>query len=305
MKKFKDWKIAKAVKASFLCLKFPFLYPRNRYTDTHVTRMLGHWTYNLRQKSTINLGVTCKLEKENKTYLSFERFIDINVKLNKDKKILIISNKVDTKEVDLKRILWDREPKFTIIGVKVDFALTGRPIIMVMVKTIDESDKTNYGFCYDDVDLLTNKRLYRYYKILSWIDAKILDKIFFIPTYTELDAMPSGWRKAFGIQMCQEIKDELKKHKGALKRYRIMQIKEKFGGLRWYDNGSTEKIWKEIIPKYTDISYKTCINCGKPAEYISNGWVSPYCSDCINPNKQYTKINEENAWDKALDSISY
>ena len=27
--------------------------------------------------------------------------------------------------------------------------------------------------------------------------------------YTELDSMPEGWRKAFGIQMCEEIKQEL------------------------------------------------------------------------------------------------
>ena len=121
-----------------------------------------------------------------------------------------------------------------------------------------------------------------------------------IPQWTELDAMPSGWRKSFGIDMCKEIKRELKKHKGLLKNYRITQIKEKFGGLRWYDNGAPEKIWREIIPKYEAKSYKTCIECGKPAEYISVGWVSPYCGNCANINRNYIKMTEEDAWDKAL-----
>lgn len=28
-------------------------------------------------------------------------------------------------------------------------------------------------------------------------------------SYTELDSMPDGWRKAFGEQMCEDIRDEL------------------------------------------------------------------------------------------------
>lgn len=54
--------------------------------------------------------------------------------------------------------------------------------------------------------------------------------------YTELDSMPDGWRKAFGEQMCEELKNELLKF-NYLDKYRITQIKEKFGTLRWYDEG--------------------------------------------------------------------
>ena len=79
-----------------------------------------------------------------------------------------------------------------------------------------------------------------------------------------------------------------------------MQIKEKFGGLRWYDAGSPEKVWKEIIPKYENISYKTCIDCGKPAEYIQCGWISPYCANCRDDRHEYISITEKDAWDKAL-----
>ena len=96
--------------------------------------------------------------------------------------------------------------------------------------------------------------------------------------YTELDDMPDGWRKAFGEQLCEELKAELVKA-GALDDYRIVQIKEKFGTLRWYDNGNTEAGYK-IISKYEALSARTCICCGKPATRIATGWISPYCDDC-------------------------
>lgn len=51
--------------------------------------------------------------------------------------------------------------------------------------------------------------------------------------------------------------------------------------LRWYDNGypSGSKI-PDIISKYETISETTCITCGKPAQYLSTGWISPYCREC-------------------------
>lgn len=96
---------------------------------------------------------------------------------------------------------------------------------------------------------------------------------------TKLDDMPDGWQIAFGEQMCHEIADELEEH-GDVEKYRVMQIKEKFGVLRWYDRGSTEKIRTEIIPKYRKLSACTCIKCGAPAEWESVWWLSPWCSKC-------------------------
>lgn len=96
--------------------------------------------------------------------------------------------------------------------------------------------------------------------------------------YTELDEMPDGWRIAFGEDLCRELKEELERA-GALDSYRITQIKEKFGSLRWYDNGNT-KAGYNIISKYEAISERTCICCGKPATRISTGWISPFCDEC-------------------------
>jgi hypothetical protein len=67
-----------------------------------------------------------------------------------------------------------------------------------------------------------------------------------------------------------------------------MQIKEKFGELRWYDEFSTQDV-QDIIDKYEDISRRTCLICGKPATKMSTGWISPYCDDCIG-DRDYTEI---------------
>jgi len=80
-------------------------------------------------------------------------------------------------------------------------------------------------------------------------------------SYTELDSMPDGWRKAFGEQMCEDIRDELV-HAEYLNQYRISQIKEKYGTLCWYDFGCTERMLRDIIPKYERLSARICIRCG-------------------------------------------
>ena len=87
-------------------------------------------------------------------------------------------------------------------------------------------------------------------------------------SYTELDSMPIGWRKAFGIDICNEIKRALEKDIRLLSEYRITQIKEKYGTLRWYSNFTTKEL-SEVIDKYERLSSHTCIVCGKEATKIS------------------------------------
>lgn len=112
-----------------------------------------------------------------------------------------------------------------------------------------------------------------------WTD-KVPDDYDF--SYTELDNMPDGWRSAFGVQMCSELKEILIKA-GALTDYRITDIKEKYGTLRWYENGFPVKAQREYLDwqsKYLNLSERTCIKCGAKATKISVGYISPYCSKC-------------------------
>lgn len=98
--------------------------------------------------------------------------------------------------------------------------------------------------------------------------------------FTLLDSMPEGWQKAFGIQMCEEIRDALIED-GDLDTYRVVQIKEKYGGLRWYDTGvKVGSRVHDIIRKYENLSTVTCIVCGKPATRVTIHWISPFCDDC-------------------------
>ena len=98
--------------------------------------------------------------------------------------------------------------------------------------------------------------------------------------YTELDDMPDGWRIAFGEQMCDEIREALIEDDD-LERYRVVQIKEKYGSLRWYDNGvKVNSRVHDIIRKYEHISARTCVVCGEPATRITLGWISPFCDEC-------------------------
>lgn len=101
-------------------------------------------------------------------------------------------------------------------------------------------------------------------------------------SYTELDNMPDGWRSAFGLQMCKELKEILEKA-GALTSYRITDIKEKYAILRWYDNGVPVQAETEYLAwqsKFVNLSKGTCIKCGAKATKMSVGYISPYCSEC-------------------------
>lgn len=141
---------------------------------------------------------------------------------------------------------------------------------------------------------LKNKKLFKRYPFLMIRDWKTDEPIY--PDFTYLDDMPIGWRKAFGIQMCEEIREVLIKG-NYLNNYRVAQVKEKWAELRWYDEGAPSSIYRElqdVIDKYTELSRKTCIYCGRPATTkLSCGWIDPFCTECAEKYlRSYTDINE-------------
>ncbi len=58
-----------------------------------------------------------------------------------------------------------------------------------------------------------------------------------------------------------------------------VQVKEKFGGLRFYvDNASKEQM--DIIDKAEALSYKTCEVCGEEGKHYSpRGWIKTRCKE--------------------------
>lgn len=117
-------------------------------------------------------------------------------------------------------------------------------------------------------------------------------------SYNELWALENGWAKAFGYELICELRDALIEA-NYLYDYRITQIKEKYGTLRWYDFGAPEKAF-DIIRKYEKLSGEVCVRCGKPATHITSGWINYMCKDCVEECKlnamtieEYDKLYEE------------
>ena len=72
----------------------------------------------------------------------------------------------------------------------------------------------------------------------------------------------------------------------------ICQIKEKFGGLRFYINSGNEEI-HDIISRYESLSYTICEVCGETGEIRKDcGWKgsSWYKTMC---DKHYDELKEE------------
>ena len=55
------------------------------------------------------------------------------------------------------------------------------------------------------------------------------------------------------------------------------QVKEKFGGLRFYTNGYTDVI-NGMISMAESMSYRTCEVCGNPGRSNNYGWISTLCN---------------------------
>lgn len=272
---------------TYMCIRYPFLYPRNRFTDKHRVNLLHRFINNFYYQSIQEINITGKLTKEKPKYLNKHlAFFDYNVKLDVENKTLRINNRIDSQLFKLNSLMWN-DDRFEIVDLNVIFGICGNPIIQVYLKPRDENDNTNYGFSYYRVKLIINQNKYRWYKIIKWIDEKILDKILFLPTYTEWDAMPIGWNKAFGKEYLKDLKKQLKKDK-MLYKFRIMDLKEKFGRCQLYINYGSQELYS-IINKYESLSWNTCINCGKPATHTSKGWISPYCEDCVNNSKDSSR----------------
>ena len=58
----------------------------------------------------------------------------------------------------------------------------------------------------------------------------------------------------------------------------VAQIKEKFGGLRFYYDGGDDEI-RGMVSMAESWASKTCETCGKPGHQRSDGWVKTLCDE--------------------------
>lgn len=62
-----------------------------------------------------------------------------------------------------------------------------------------------------------------------------------------------------------------------------VQVKEKFGTLRFYYDGGDDTI-HGMVWLAENLSAEICENCGNPGHIIKSGWVQTLCDTCRNNN---------------------
>jgi translation initiation factor 2 beta subunit (eIF-2beta)/eIF-5 len=90
-----------------------------------------------------------------------------------------------------------------------------------------------------------------------------------------------GWYSLIDC-LCKQIQSECDKSTSEYQVFAI-QVKEKFGGLRFYTYNSTEEIEK-YITFAENLSYYICSICGKMDETVTQtkGWIITLCEECKN-----------------------
>lgn len=77
-------------------------------------------------------------------------------------------------------------------------------------------------------------------------------------------------------KLCEDIEKE-----NPDEDFLIEQIKEKFGGLRFYTSGANNNSIYDLIDKAEQQSYKVCENCGSTENVTSEGsWIKTLCKKC-------------------------
>lgn len=161
---------------------------------------------------------------------------------------------------------------------------------------------------------MENKELIEKYPFLmprnDWTGEVVEDYDY---SYTLLDDLEPGWKIRFGMPFIEDLREVLVKN-NCLDNYLVVQIKEKFGSLRWYSYGEPEE-WLDHMYAWEYISEHTCKKCGKfPVPMRDDGWLSPWCDECfrsIHPKateedfKKWSRMSEELLDGKPLEYIIY
>ena len=90
--------------------------------------------------------------------------------------------------------------------------------------------------------------------------------------------IPPGWRD-LREAMIEEMNVALAADGIDPKDYHVVQVKEKYGVLDFHGSHSGPAT-DAVIAKYARLAACTCCECGKPAEFISLGWIEPWCGLC-------------------------
>lgn len=88
-----------------------------------------------------------------------------------------------------------------------------------------------------------------------------------------------GWYEIIE-RLLDSLEKETEKDPTLKEYFRVVQIKEKYGGLRFYTSCESEKI-SDLIDDAEQESYVTCEECGKRAKLRNiDGWYTTLCKKC-------------------------
>ena len=88
-----------------------------------------------------------------------------------------------------------------------------------------------------------------------------------------------GW---FGLlwRLCEDLEPlvtEMEQAGG--RQFEVLQVKEKFGGLRFYVNCRKEKAIRQRIGAAAEESFRTCEVCGQPGRLRELRWIKTLCDE--------------------------
>lgn len=87
----------------------------------------------------------------------------------------------------------------------------------------------------------------------------------------------AGW-----YPLIEELSEKIQKHidETDADQVTVSQVKEKYGGLRYYLHNGDDFIY-DLISEYEKKSMKTCEKCGKPGELrTERPWIKTLCDKC-------------------------
>lgn len=115
------------------------------------------------------------------------------------------------------------------------------------------------------------------------LEAKLIERF---PTYfADMYGDPTKTCMAFGCEcgkgwfdlifrLCEDIE------KANPENFKVEQVKEKFGGLRFYYSGGSQEV-HSLVDKAESDSYNICENCGTRDNVTSEGsWILTLCKNC-------------------------
>ena len=89
----------------------------------------------------------------------------------------------------------------------------------------------------------------------------------------------NGWLYSF-YELCTKLLTEVKSD------FTVQQIKEKFGGGRFYYSGGITPYGEELIRQWEVDMESVCECCGEPGKLRTDGWWKALCDKCNNESKE-------------------